>query len=181
VRQQYGLGAAPEQLSSVVRQRLWDRGSRCVQSLSMVKSRRLKRAGSRSTSISTILPPLTVKPMTENGSRPRRQETIPAAPFTRMCCTEWARCLITLPLAFNTGPPLLTGDIGAVICMKSSCWSLRRALIMPWENGMRAFSPSHTINLTPHSGRQRLKLEVNTRFLLKTRNNLEQVFGVRIS
>jgi hypothetical protein len=47
--------------------------------------------------------------------------------------------------------------------------------------GWRAFSPSRTIKLTSHSGRQCLKLEVNTRFLLKTRNNLEQVFGVRIS
>jgi len=46
---------------------------------------------------------------------------------------------------------------------------------------MRAFSPSHTIMLTPHAGPQCLKLEVNTRFLLKTRNNLEQVSGVRIS
>ena len=47
--------------------------------------------------------------------------------------------------------------------------------------GWRTFSPSHAMNLTPYSGRQCLKLEVHTCFLLKTRNNLEQVFGVRIS
>jgi hypothetical protein len=53
--------------------------------------RRLRRAGSRSTSISIILLPLTVKPMTENGCPPGRHETIPAVPFTSTGCTDSAR------------------------------------------------------------------------------------------
>jgi hypothetical protein len=79
--------------------------------------------------------------------------------------------LITLPLAFNTGPPLLTGDIGAVICMKSSCWSLRRALIMPWENvpsrptglpTQKTGSPTSTALSSPNGSDRVLSLETRS-------------------
>ena len=48
---------------------------------SMVRSSWRRRSGSASTSISTILPPATVKPKTASG-RPRGATTTPAAPFT---------------------------------------------------------------------------------------------------
>src|SRR5215217_7417012 len=51
------------------------------QSSRTAKSSWRRRAGSARTSISTIFPCLTVKPMTANG-RPRGATTTPAAPFT---------------------------------------------------------------------------------------------------
>src|SRR5918997_1005418 len=51
------------------------------------KSSRRRRSGSARTSISAILPRLTVKPMTANG-RPRGATTTPAAPFTRAGSTN---------------------------------------------------------------------------------------------
>src|ERR1019366_3478143 len=41
--------------------------------------------------------------------------------------------------------------------------------------------PYSIVNLTPRCGCQCSKLKVNTRLFLKTRNNLEQVPGVRVS
>ena len=50
----------------------------------------LTRAGSASTSISTIFPRLTVKPRTENGRPSESHEMAPAAPFTRAGCANQA-------------------------------------------------------------------------------------------
>jgi len=52
---------------------------------------RLRRSGSAIASISTILPSLTVKPMTENG-RPARVTITPAPPLTTICrSSAWGR------------------------------------------------------------------------------------------
>src|ERR671913_213200 len=50
-----------------------------------------RRAGSASISISTIFPPPTVKPITENG-RPRSNTTTPAVPFTSAGRAKGANC-----------------------------------------------------------------------------------------
>jgi hypothetical protein len=77
-----------------------------------------RRAGSVSTSISTIFPRVTVKPMTENGRPPGSHETIPAAPFTSTgranstsrekvsACSATARApRASLDAPGNTAPP----------------------------------------------------------------------------
>jgi hypothetical protein len=60
------------------------------QSLRAVRSSWRRRAGSATTSISTIFPRVTVRP-SATSSRPRGATTTPTAPFTSAGCAKRAR------------------------------------------------------------------------------------------
>src|SRR4030095_9939435 len=61
------------------------------QGATSARSSRRSRSGSASTTIATILPPLTVKAKTANGLPSGAQATPPGIPFTRMRVAEAAQ------------------------------------------------------------------------------------------
>src|SRR5919204_5639241 len=78
----------------------------------IVRSSRLSRSGSARMSISTIVPPRTVKPATENG-RPSRTLTVPAVPLISAGCTYRSSCEKDIAARATASAPRTTRDIPA--------------------------------------------------------------------
>jgi hypothetical protein len=110
------------------------------QSSRTARSSRRRRSGSARMSMATILPPLIVKPMTEN-SRPRGATTTPAAPFTSAGRANRASQANASARSATAGAPRASLDAPAAAAAPGVDGPIRPAAnitIDPFDDGARS-------------------------------------------